>query len=75
MKINVKFIFIASIVSFFILLSNNVSANSQCSIKTVVGDWNGDGKTKIGIFRNGTWYLDADGNGIYESDKDMIGNR
>jgi len=22
------------------------------------GDWNGDGKAKVGVFRNGTWYLD-----------------
>ncbi len=28
----------------------------------VVGDWNGDGKTNIGIYRNGAWYLDKNGN-------------
>jgi hypothetical protein len=27
----------------------------------VVGDWNGDGTTKIGLFRKGIWYLDIDG--------------
>ncbi len=27
----------------------------------VVGDWNGDGRIKIGVFRNGTWYLDYSG--------------
>jgi hypothetical protein len=29
----------------------------------VVGDWNGDGKTDIGVYNpaNGAWYLDADG--------------
>ncbi len=32
----------------------------------VVGDWNGDGKTKIGIFRNGDWYLDKNGNGLWD---------
>ncbi len=31
----------------------------------VVGDWNGDGKTNIGIFRNGTWYLDVNGDGLW----------
>jgi len=33
------------------------------NIIPVAGDWNGDGVTNIGIFRNGTWYLDADGDG------------
>lgn len=36
----------------------------------VAGDWNGDGVTNIGLFRNGTWYLDADGNGRW-SDGDV----
>jgi subtilisin family serine protease len=33
----------------------------------VVGNWNGsaDGKSKIGVFRNGTWYLDYPGTGIW----------
>jgi hypothetical protein len=26
----------------------------------VTGDWNGNGVTKIGIFRNGLWYLDKE---------------
>ena len=29
----------------------------------IAGDWNGDGVTNIGLFREGTWFLDADGNG------------
>ena len=29
----------------------------------VTGDWNGDGVRSIGIFRNGTWFLDVDGDG------------
>lgn len=28
----------------------------------VAGDWNGDGKDKAGIFRNGMWALDINGN-------------
>jgi hypothetical protein len=31
----------------------------------VVGDWNGNGRTKIGVFRNGQWFLDVTGNGIF----------
>ncbi len=30
------------------------------------GDWNGDGKAKVGVFRNGTWYLDYNGNGKWD---------
>jgi hypothetical protein len=33
----------------------------------VTGDWNKDGKTKIGIFREGTWMLDYDGNGKWDA--------
>ncbi len=29
----------------------------------VTGDWNGDGITTIGVFRDGMWRLDVDGNG------------
>lgn len=32
----------------------------------VVADWNGDGRSKIGIFRNGTWIIDHPGTGVYE---------
>ena len=32
----------------------------------VVGDWTGDGKDKIGIYRSGQWILDKNGNGLLE---------
>jgi len=33
----------------------------------VVGDWNGDGRTKVGLFRFGFfWILDFNGNGVFE---------
>ncbi len=38
--------------------------------RAVVGDWNGDGIATIGVFRDGTWYLDVDGNGRW-SEHDM----
>jgi hypothetical protein len=31
-----------------------------------VGDWNGDGKTEIGMTNGITWYLDDNGNGTWE---------
>jgi len=33
----------------------------------VTGDWNGDGVSNIGIFYNGTWYLDVDGDGQWST--------
>lgn len=33
----------------------------------VAGDWNGDGVTNIGIFHEGKWYLDADGDGRWSA--------
>ena len=36
----------------------------------IVGDWNGTGTKQIGVFRNGTWYLDINNNGVLDaSDK------
>ena len=34
----------------------------------VVGDWNGSGTTKIGVYRaaTGIWYLDYNGNGLWD---------
>ena len=32
----------------------------------VVGDWNKDNKSKIGIYRQGAWYLDMNGNGTWD---------
>ena len=32
----------------------------------VVGDWNGDHRTKVGYFVNGTWALDYNGNGVWD---------
>ena len=32
----------------------------------VVGDWNGDGVDQMGLYYNGHWYLDLNGNGIWD---------
>ena len=37
----------------------------------VSGDWNGDGRTKIGIYSNGTWLLDYDGDGLWNPAVDI----
>ena len=38
----------------------------QASEKPIYGDWNGDGKMKVGVFNNGTWLLDYNGNGVWD---------
>ncbi len=54
----------------------------------VAGDWTGTGTAKIGVFRNGQWFLDLNGNGAWDgcgtdvcyasfgmaADKPVIGN-
>ena len=32
----------------------------------VVGDWSGDGTTKVGVFFDGAWFLDLNGNGQWD---------
>jgi len=34
----------------------------------VTGDWNGTGTTKIGIYTDGLWYLDINGNGAWDGE-------
>ena len=41
-------------------------STGQSTDVPVLGDWNGDGRTKIGIYNNGTWILDYNGNGVWE---------
>ncbi len=38
----------------------------------VSGDWNGDGVSNIGLFRQGTWYLDVDGDGRWTANDQFI---
>lgn len=38
----------------------------------VTGDWNGDGIATIGVFRNGTWFLDMDGDGRWSQGDVMV---
>jgi hypothetical protein len=49
----------------------NVTLNSatygQAGDIPLMGDWDGTGKKRIGVFRSGTWYLDMNGNGVIDS--------
>ncbi len=45
----------------------NLGVGIDPTDKPVVGDWNGDGRTKAGLFRQGFfWILDYNGNGVFE---------
>jgi hypothetical protein len=49
----------------------SLGVGTQAGDVPVVGDWNGDGRTKVGIFRQGfLWLLDYDGNGVFEQGSD-----
>jgi hypothetical protein len=46
----------------------NLGVGTQPGDIPVVGDWNGDGRTKVGIFRQGFyWILDTNGNGTFDA--------
>jgi hypothetical protein len=34
----------------------------------VVGDWNGDGSTEIGMYLDNAWYMDVNGNGYWDGE-------
>ena len=38
----------------------------------VYGDWNGDGRTKIGVYSDGIWLLDYNGNNEWDPGVDLI---
>ncbi len=45
----------------------NLGVGTQAGDVPVVGDWNGSGTSKVGLFRQGFfWILDTNGNGIFE---------
>jgi hypothetical protein len=33
----------------------------------IAGDWDGSGVKRIGVFRNGSWLLDINGNGVFDA--------
>jgi hypothetical protein len=43
-------------------------------VTPVMGDWNGDGRMKIGLFHQGLWYLDYNGDGVFEPGTDKVYN-
>jgi hypothetical protein len=50
----------------FQLLRDRWSTFGLPGDQPVMGDWTGNGTLRIGIFRNGWWYLDLNGNGRWD---------
>ena len=46
----------------------------SAGVKPVMGDWNGSGTTKVGLYSNGLWYLDYNGDGIFTPGIDKVYN-
>ena len=40
----------------------------------VVGNWNASGKKRIGVFRHGQWFVDSNGNGVFDPGTDQVFN-
>lgn len=53
-------------------LIDHVFRYGSGSDKPVAGDWNGDGIANIGIFRDGKWYLDTNGDGRWSNDDALV---
>ena len=47
-------------------LIDHVFEYGQDGDQAITGDWNGDGVDKIGVYRDGTWYIDINGNGVFD---------
>ncbi|MCW5983451.1 MAG: hypothetical protein KIT09_35490 [Bryobacteraceae bacterium] len=52
--------------------SDAFAAFGWAGVTPVVGDWTGDGRTKIGVFKDGFWYLDINGNGHWDPPADKL---
>jgi hypothetical protein len=54
-------------------LNLNTSSFGIAGDIPVMGDWDGSGVRRIGVFRKGTWLLDINGNGVFDSgDKTVV---
>ncbi|MDQ2840817.1 MAG: hypothetical protein M3Y72_07215 [Acidobacteriota bacterium] len=50
----------------------NPSQFGQALDVPVIGDWDGTGKLRIGVFRKGQWWLDMNGNGKWDPGIDRL---
>jgi hypothetical protein len=48
-------------------LNSTTSTFGQAGDLPIAGDWDGSGVKRIGVFRNGSWLLDINGNGVFDA--------
>jgi hypothetical protein len=53
-------------------LIDHVFLYGQAGDKPLAGDWNGDGISQIGIYRNGKWQLDTNGDGRFTTADELV---
>lgn len=58
-------------------LSSKSSDFGTAGGRPITGDFNGDGFDEIGVFKDGYWFIDANGNGVWDSEDLMarLGNQ
>ena len=49
------------------LAVTSIFPTEQPAGQQLVGDWNGDGKSEIGIYKDAVWYLDYGGSGVIDA--------
>jgi hypothetical protein len=54
------------------ILTDNQHTFGAPGCRPIVGDWNQDGKEEMGVFLNGGWWLDTNGNGIWDTGDDYF---
>jgi hypothetical protein len=50
----------------------NTSSFGNAGDIPISGDWDGTGKKRIGVFRNGTWLLDINNNGAFDAGDKIV---
>jgi len=73
--------FLIGLALVIMLLPGVVSAQfSKTDFRTgsantpVIGDWNGNGRTEVGVYQNGVWYLDYNSNTVWNAGIDKVYN-
>jgi hypothetical protein len=53
-------------------VDTTVSSYGQAGDIPIAGDWTGSGVKRVGVFRNGLWILDTNGNGVLDAGDKIV---